>query len=79
MLVCTGTEEEGEEVPYDQNTQAGLCECPPGRQRHLSRATDPYLQVIIYLKMRVIGSTWGGVNEEGKGEKKELLEPLWTY
>lgn len=59
-------EEEGEEVLYEQSTDAGLYKCFLGGQGHLSRVTDVSLQVIIYLKMHVTGSAWGGVNEEDK-------------
>lgn len=68
-------EEEGEEVLYEQSTEAGLFECLLGRQRNLSRVTDVSLQVIIYLKMHVSGSAWGGVKEEDKKtNKKDQIE-----
>lgn len=69
-------EEEGEEVLYEQSTEAGLFECLLGRQRNLSRDTDVSLQVIIYLKMHVSGSAWGGVKEEDKVKtnKKNQIE-----
>lgn len=63
-------EEEGKEVLYQQSTEAGLYDCLTGRQRYLSRVTDVSLQVIIYLKMRVTGSAWRGVEEVDKVKKK---------